>query len=537
MNWLWENTVSYRNTFADIHSLDMVAGFTMQESSSEFTSIPGENVLRDGRDFWYISPSYIYDPANNVNTIQSISNGVDAGLYYSMMSYLFRANYTLSNKYIVTVTFRRDGSSKFSKENRFSDFPSVAFGWNVGNESFMKSVDWISKLKLRASWGIIGNDKISYYDRYSRVQSSIIAVLGNPDAPVPAATYGKSGNPDLKWESTTQTDIGAEIGMFANRLTTEFDFYNRVTNDILVELSTPGHLGNGQGQRVRYNAASVLNRGFEFNLNWREKVGEVTYSVGLLGSTIHNEVLEIGGSSGVDSILIGGYLGDGRPVTLSRVGLPIGAFYGYKTDGIFQSEEELAAYPHSSQAGVGDLRFVDVTDDGILDGRDRTFIGSPIPKFIFGFNGMIEYKGMDLSVDFQGQTGNKIFNGKEVVRPDPYNFEKHVFDRWTGPGTSNTEPRPSFGGYNYTPSDRFIHDGSFLRLRSVTLGYTLPASLSQKAYIRQLRVYLKGTNLFTMTKFTGYTPEIGSYDVLSNGIDYGVYPITSAYSIGVNLLF
>ena len=537
MNWLWENTVSYRNTFADIHSLDMVAGFTMQESSSEFTSIPGENVLRDGQDFWYISPSYIYDPANNVNTIQSISNGVDAGLYYSMMSYLFRANYTLNNKYIVTVTFRRDGSSKFSKENRFSNFPSVAFGWNVGNEPFMKSVDWISKLKLRASWGIIGNDKISYYDRYSRVQSSIIAVLGNPDAPVPAATYGKSGNPDLKWESTTQTDIGAEVGMLANRLSTEFDFYNRVTNDILVELSTPGHLGNGQGQRVRYNAASVLNRGFEFNLNWREKVGEVTYSVGLLGSTIHNEVLEIGGNSGIDSTLIGGYLGDGRPVTLSRVGLPIGAFYGYKTDGIFQNDEELAAYPHSSQAGVGDLRFVDVTGEGTLDGRDRTFIGSPIPKFIFGFNGMIEYNGLDLGVDFQGQTGNKIFNGKEVVRPDPYNFEQHVFDRWTGPGTSNTEPRPSFGGYNYTPSDRFIHDGSFIRLRSLTLGYTLPASWSQKAYIQQFRVYLKGTNLLTMTKFTGYTPEIGSYDVLSNGIDYGAYPITSTYSIGVNLQF
>jgi TonB-linked SusC/RagA family outer membrane protein len=537
MNWLWENTVSYRNTFADIHSVDLVAGFTMQESSSEFTSIPGENVLRDGQDFWYISPSYIYDQANNVNTIQSISNGVDAGLYYSMMSYLFRTNYTLNNKYIVTVTFRRDGSSKFTKENRFSNFPSLAVGWNIGNEDFMKPVDWISKLKLRASWGIIGNEKISYFDRYARVQSSIIAVLGNPDAPVPAATYGKSGNPDLKWESTTQTDIGAEIGLLASRLTGEFDFYNRVTNDILVELSTPGHLGNGQGQRIRYNAASVLNRGFEFSINWREKAGDITYSAGFLGSTIHNEVLEIGGNSGVDSTLIGGYLGDGRPVTLSRVGLPIGAFYGYKTDGIFQSEEELTAYPHSSQAGVGDLRFVDVTGDGILDGRDRTFIGSPIPKFIFGFNGMIEYKGIDFGVDFQGQTGNKIFNGKEVVRPDPYNFEKHVIDRWTGPGTSNTEPRPSFGGYNYTPSDRFIHDGSFLRLRSVTLGYTLPASVSQKALIQQLRVYLKGTNLYTLTKFTGYTPEIGSYDVLSNGIDYGAYPITSNYSIGVNLQF
>ncbi len=537
LNWLWENTVSFRKEFADIHSLDIVAGFTMQESTSEFTSLSGENILRDGSDFWYISPSYIYDPANNVNTIQSISNGVDAGLYYSMMSYLFRANYSFNNKYIATVTFRRDGSSKFTRENRFSNFPSVAFGWNIGNESFMQNIDWISKLKLRASWGIIGNEKINYFDRYARVQSSIIAVLGNPDSPVPAATYGKSGNPDLKWESTTQTDIGAEVGLLANRLTGEFDFYNRVTNDILVELSTPGHLGNGQGQRVRYNAASVLNRGFEFSLNWREKVGDFTYSAGILGSTIHNEVLEIGGNSGVDSTLIGGYLGDGRPVTLSRVGLPIGAFYGYKTDGIFQSEEELAAYPHSSQAGVGDLRFVNVNGDEVLDGRDRTYIGSPIPKFIFGFNGMVEYRGMDLGIDFQGQTGNKIFNGKEVVRPDPYNFEQHVFERWTGPGSSNTEPRPSFGGYNFTPSDRFIHDGSFLRLRSVTFGYTLPSSLSNRAYIQQLRVYIKGTNLYTLTKFTGYTPEIGSYDVLSNGIDYGAYPITSTYSIGINLQF
>jgi hypothetical protein len=199
--------------------------------------------------------------------------------------------------------------------------------------------------------------------------------------------------------------------------------------------------------------------------------------------------------------------------------------------------EELNAYPHTSQAGIGDLRFVDVNDDNIIDGDDRTYIGSPIPKFIFGVNTQIEYKGVDFSLDFQGQTGNKIFNGKEVVRPDPYNFEKHVFDRWTGPGTSNTEPRPSFGGYNYTPSDRFIQDGSFVRLRSVTLGYTLPQRLSQKALIQQLRVYIKGSNIYTLTRVTGYTPEIGSYDVLSNGIDYGAYPITSNYSIGINLQF
>jgi TonB-linked SusC/RagA family outer membrane protein len=455
-----------------------------------------------------------------------------------MISYLFRTNYTLNSKYILTFTFRRDGSSKFSSGNRFSNFPSFAVGWNVGKESFMKSIPFISNLKVRGSWGIIGNEKISYYDRYSRVQSDLLAVLGNPDAPLPAASYGKNGNPDLKWESTTQTDLGAEIGFFKNRLTGEFDYYHRKTKDILVELSTPGHLGNGQGQKVRYNAASVLNRGFEFNLSWKESSGDFNYKVGILGSTIHNEVLTIGGSnSGIDSLLIGGYLGDGRPVTLSRVGLPIGAFYGYVTDGVFQTQGDLDAYPHSSQAEPGDLRFVDVNHDGKLDGLDRTYIGSPIPKFIFGFNAEVDYKGIDFSFDFQGQTGDKIFNGKEVVRPDPYNFEKHVFNRWTGPGTSNTEPKPSFGGYNFTPSDRFIQDGSFVRLRSVTLGYTLPSSIIKKELIQQLRVYIKGSNLFTLTKFTGYSPEIGSYDVLSNGIDFGIYPITSTYSFGVNLTF
>ncbi|MFH0760044.1 MAG: TonB-dependent receptor [Bacteroidota bacterium] len=533
--WLWENTVNYTKTFGK-HSLNLLGGYTMQESRSEILQLSGENVIRNGEDFWYLGPSYVYDEGK-VNTTSSIYNGVDANLYYSMISYLARANYTYLDKYMFTVTFRRDGSSKFTRENRYSNFPSFAAGWNIGREEFMKKYPVISNLKLRASWGIIGNEKISYYDRFARVQSDIFAVIGNPDAVIAAATYGKSGNPDLKWESTTQTDVGLEIGMFQNRLTGEFDFYNRVTDDILVELSTPGHMGNGLGQRIRYNAASVLNRGFEINLNWREKVGEITYGIGLLGSTIHNEVLSIGGNSGVDSVLIGGYLGDGRPVTRSMVGLPIGAFYGYVTDGVFQNQAELDAYPHDAQAGVGDLRFKDVNEDGKIDGSDRTYIGSPIPKFIFGANFSLQYKGFEFSADLQGQVGNKIFNGKEVVRPDPYNFEQHVFDRWTGEGTSNTEPQPSWGGYNYTPSDRFIQDGSFFRVRNVMLSYIVPESITKKLKTGELRVYLKGTNLYTLTRFTGYTPEIGSYDVLSNGIDYGIYPITAVYSIGLNLTF
>lgn len=534
--WLWENTVNYNKSFGK-HSLNLLGGYTMQESRSESLQLAGENVIRDAQDFWYIGPAYIVDATNGVNTLSSIYNGVDANLYYSMISFLARANYTFLDKYMFTATFRRDGSSKFTRENRFSNFPSFAAGWNIGREEFMERFPVISNLKLRASWGIIGNEKISYYDRFARVTSDMVAVFGNPDVAIPAATYGKSGNPDLRWESTTQTDIGLEIGLLKNRLTGEFDFYNRVTDDILVELSTPGHMGNGLGQKIRYNAASVLNRGFEINLNWREQRGEITYSVGLLGSTIHNEVLSIGGNSGVDSLLIGGYLGDGRPVTRSMVGLPIGAFYGYVTDGIFQNQAELDAYPHDALAGVGDLRFVDINNDGKINGLDRTFIGSPIPKFIYGANFSIQYRGLELSADLQGQAGNKIFNGKEVVRPDPYNFEKHVFDRWTGEGTSNTEPQPSWGGYNYSPSDRFIQDGSFLRIRNVMLTYLLPESLTGRLKVGEIRVYLKGTNLYTLTKFTGYTPEIGSFDVLSNGIDNGIYPVTAVYSIGFNLSF
>jgi hypothetical protein len=197
----------------------------------------------------------------------------------------------------------------------------------------------------------------------------------------------------------------------------------------------------------------------------------------------------------------------------------------------------LNAYPHTGDAGIGDLRRVDVNKDGVINDQDRTYLGSPIPKFIFGFNTEVSYKQFDISLSFQGQTGNKIYNAKEFIRPDAYNFEQHVIGRWTGEGTSTTEPRASFGGYNYIPSDKFIQDGSFLRVRSLVIGYTLPKSFSQRIHVEQLRVYLKGNNLYTLTKYTGYTPEIGSGDVLSSGIDTGIYPITSIYSFGINLTF
>ncbi|MFA5815109.1 MAG: TonB-dependent receptor [Bacteroidales bacterium] len=527
VTWLWENTLNYNQSF-EKHSINAVAGYTMQNTNAEYLNASGENIIRDGSDFWYLQYNNI--AGSGVNG--GFNNGVDG--YYSMISFLARANYSYNNKYIFTATFRRDGSSKFATENRFGNFPSFAAGWNISEESFMKKHAEISKLKLRASWGKIGNEKIAYSNRFSLTQD-LVTVFGIGDILYPGVSYGRSGNPDLKWEVTTQTDIGLEIGLFTNKLTGEFDYYNRITDDILVDLSTPGFLGNGQGQKITFNAGKVLNRGFEGNINWRDKVGEVSYSIGILASTIHNEVLSVGGSSGIDSLLYGGNIKGF--LTQSREGLPIGSFYGYKTDGIFQNQAELDAYPHTGDASVGDLRRVDVNGDHVINDQDRTYLGSPIPKFIFGFNAEASYKKFDVSFNLQGQTGNKIFNAKEFIRPDAYNFEQHVMDRWTGEGTSNSEPRATFGGYNYTPSDKFIQDGSFLRLRSVVIGYTLPKAFSQKIHVQEFRVYVKGNNIYTLTKFTGYTPEIGSGDVLSNGIDTGIYPITAMYSFGVNLTF
>ena len=452
------------------------------------------------------------------------------------MSYLFRANYTYNSKYILTATFRRDGSSKFSSSNRYGNFPSFAAGWVVSKEHFMDNLPVITNLKLRGSWGIIGNDKIPYDKQYSLTQS-LVAVFGNPPSANSAVTYDVSGNPNLKWESTTQGDAGLEIGLLKSKLTGEFDYYNRVTKDILIPLATSDYLGNGQGAREYFNAASVKNTGFEGKITWKDNIGKVGYSITFLGSTLKNKVLKVGGSSGIDSVLIGGFLSNGIAVTQSRVGLPIGAFYGYKTNGVFQSTDELNAYPHLSTAVPGDLRLVDVNGDGKIDDKDRTYIGSPIPKYILGLNFEVDYKGFDISFDLQGVYGNKLFNAKEVVRPDPYNWEKHVLGAWTGPGTSNSEPRATYGGNNYLPSDFFIQNGSFTRLRNVTLGYTLPSSITKKISINQLRIYVKGSNIYTLTKFTGYTPEIGSSDVLSNGIDYGTYPVTSVYSFGINLTF
>jgi TonB-linked SusC/RagA family outer membrane protein len=523
LSWLWENTLSYNRDIGK-HRIGSVIGYTMQEASSEDFSATGENILRDESDFWYIN-------ADNVNG-DLINNSVDPGLNYSMVSYLARANYTYDEKYLFTATFRRDGSSKFRKENRFANFPSFAIGWNVINEPFVQDIAILSNLKVRASWGIIGNEKINYRRQYSPVLNGVGAVFGYNEAVNSGSTFGVTGNQDLIWEDTYQTDAGVELGFFEDRLTAEVDYYHKTTKGILIDLPVPGFLGNGEGASITYNAAEVLNKGIEYSIGWQSEWNEIRYRIGTIGTTIHNEATKVFGTGGSGDRLL-----NGESTTSTSPGLPLGSFYGYVADGIFQNQAELDAYPHLSQALVGDLRYVDTNNDGVLNSEDRTNIGSPIPTFIYGINLSVGYKGFDFSVDFQGQTGNKIYNGKETVRPDLYNFEQHVFNRWKGEGTSNSEPRATAGGYNWLPSTRFIQDGSFFRLRTIQLGYKIPSAWSDKVKMKTARIFVAGTNVFTTTDFTGYSPEVASGSAINNGIDSSTYPVSAIYSAGVNLTF
>jgi len=526
-NWIWENTLGYQKEIRK-HRFDVLTGYTAQQNTSEGLSANIRDLIDENPDVWYINTGDL--------DFLTVGNGAETT---SIESFLFRLNYTFDDRFLFTGNFRRDGSSKFGENNRYGNFGSVALGWNIINEDFMAGMrDKIDNLKIRGSYGAVGNEKIRWDRQYTLVQNEQNAVFGPDGSLVPGASYGVLGNPDLRWEATEQLNIGFEIGVLENRLTAEVDYYSRTTNDILIDLQSPGHMGNGANQFTTFNAAQVRNRGLDFAITWRDQLENgIAYEFGVLGSTIENEVLAMGTLAGPGSTLIGGALGNGQFVTQTQIGTPIGAYYGYQVAGVFQSEAELSDLPSLANQQVGDLRFEDINGDGIIDEQDRTMIGSYIPDFIYGFNLNVAYKGFSVGLDFYGQLGGEIYNGKDAVRPEQANYEASVIDAWNGSGTSDTEPRPTAGGLNYLPSDYFIQDASFFRLRTATLAYQLPDRIAEQIKMRRASVYIRGTNLFTLSEYTGYTPEIASNNVLSSGIDMGVYPITAIYSLGINLSF
>jgi len=533
-NWLWENTLNFNKEF-DKHRIDAVVGYTSQEDNFEGFNISASNLFRDEI---LVIPEF--PDEDNPNRVRNFAETT------SLVSYLGRVNYTAFDKYLLTATFRADGSSKFAKDTRWGYFPSFALGWNIYEEPFFKNVNWIDKLKVRASWGIIGNEKVPFNSRFSLVDTNVGAVFGEGEVFLSGSTFDISGNPDLRWEETTTIDVGLEFSTLNNRLNFEFDYYDKNTNDILVDITVPGHLGNGSLARVTFNAAEVENTGFEFNANWNDTWGGLNYSISALGATVHNEVLGLGSDTGRDSFITLGNLGNGQLVKRIEKGFPIGYFYGFKVAGIFQNDDELSQFPRLPTQGVGDFRYEDTNGDGELTTEDRTFIGSPIPDFTYGFNIDLNYKNFNLGLDFQGEIGKEIYNGKKAIRFALLNFEDSVLDAWNGPGTSNTEPRLSLSNTNFLPSDAFVEDGSFFRLRNITLGYTFSDKVNSLLNIANANIYLRGTNIFTITDYSGYSPEIGNVSLGGNGersnsdrtgIDSGIFPVTSVYALGLNLAF
>ena len=519
--WLWENTATY-NYVSDRHRATVLGGITANKGYLETLGCGRVGIPGESSALWYC----------NAGAAEGMTNENFAE-DWAMLSYLFRTNYTLLDRYLFTGSLRVDGSSRFGEENRYGWFPSFALGWNIDEEDWFETVPAFDNLKLRGSWGRTGNDKIGAYPAVPLITGNLNAVFGTSEV----VTYGAApialANPEVKWEETTQLNIGADMTFLDNRLSFTTDWYRRQTDGILVQVPIPDYIGVNVQPFV--NAASVRNQGLEGALTWSDVFSDVRYEIGANGSTIDNEVLSLGG--GREEILGGGLGNEITFATRTVVGQPIGSFWGFRTDGIFQNAAEVAAGPTRGPEQPGDIRYVDLDGDGEITDADKTFIGSPIPDFVYGFHGSVEWRSFDFSAAFSGQSGNEIMNAKKAVRFGYDNFETSYLDRWTQTNPSNSEPRVTNAGHNYQASTRFIEDGSYLKLQSAQLGYRLSQSLAARMGVDQARIYVSGTNLFTITDYSGYSPEVTAFSVIDNGIDRGIYPTVRTYTVGIDLGF
>lgn len=519
-DWIWEQTLTYDHTWNE-HHITALGGYTAEERNGIWLGGSRENFPGTADEILYLS-------AGNDTTQMNFQGANDEAL----TSLLFRVNYTFKNKYLLTVSMRSDKSSRFTKANRTGNFPSASIGWNMTDESFVQGLDFLDRLKVRASYGVLGNQaSASGYPSTGAVSSALYGIFGPDESLNQGATLLSLSNANLQWETSRQADIGVEMGFFDGRLAMEVDWYNRETYDIIAAVPIPDYVGSQADPVV--NTAQVNNQGWDISANWRQG-GTVAYNFGVIVSPVTNSVEKLAeGRSEIFAAFL-----QGEPASHTIVGLPIGSFYGYKVGGIFQTQEEIAGSPTLGGEKPGDIRYEDTNLDGILNGDDRVYLGSPIPKITYSFTAGVEWNGFDFNADILGAGGHYVFNAKETFRFSVYNWEQHVEDRWTLENPSQTEPRITNGGHNYKVSDRFIEKGDFIRLRSLSLGYTLPTGISSKAKIDRMRVYVTGTNIWTSQEYSGYSPEFpnagNTYEV---GFDFGGYPIAKSWQAGIEIQF
>lgn len=523
-NWILENTLAYDTKIGD-HGIKVLVGQAAQEYKSYGFSAKAQNVPNNSEGDRYIKLGTL-----GTNTI------LDEGDLSTVASYFGRINYSFKNRYLLNASLRADGSSKFFGDDRWGYFPSIGAGWVISDESFMKNQKIFSSLKLRGSWGKIGNASVPSNLSVLRVTQSanLSPIFGG------VAYTGASINtvvpPTTVWERAVGTDIGIEASLLKNKLYIEADYYNKKTEQAIFDIPILGSVGTGSSSIVG-NQADFQNSGFEFSATWKDMMSNnLSYSVsGNIGIN-KNEVLSV--TTGGNPIYGGGAAATGGQLsTRTVVGQPIGEFYGLVVNGIFQNTAEIAGSAQTT-AKPGDFRYVDQNKDGVIDGKDRIAIGNPNPRVSFGINTNWNYKNFDLTLDFQGVSGVEIYNANLGLRFGNENFTKEFYDnRWHGQGTSNTYPSANIGGGdNYRPNTFFVEDGSYFRIRNMQLGYSLPNTLIDKWGIKKLRVYANAQNAFNFFKYRGFSPEVGGTPT-NAGIDANVYPLSAIYNFGVNLTF
>lgn len=519
---LWDNYLTYTKSFGK-HNLTAMAGSSAQNNHFEYLNGSVQNFASD--------------------QTQQISNGTSSTTLagnaseWALLSFMGRVNYSFNNKYIATATLRYDGSSRFGQNNKWGYFPSGSFAWRVSEEKFMQDIDWMNDLKLRVGYGVTGNQNIGNYSFASALQTVQYNFNGqNVTAVVPLAIP----NPNVHWESVEQANIGIDATLFKGRISLTADAYIKNTNDMLVPMSVPISSGYSDIVVPSINAGKVRNKGFEITVNSQNTKGAFAWNTSLNFSYNKNEVVSLNDSVPLPTASIG----LNQNLAIQKTGFPVSAFYGFITNGLFQSQAEVDKYAVQvpgddpfNRTSAGDIRFRDLNNDGKIDDEDRTYIGNPSPRFIFGMNNTFSYKGIYLSIFLQGVAGNDIFNANRIYQEGmavAQNQTTAVLDRWSPDYTNTTMPRAVFNDPNKNTrvSDRFVEDGSYLRIKNVTLGYNLPANLISHARLQSARIYLSGQNLFTFTNYTGFDPEVNT-----GGIDLNLYPVTRTISIGVNLIF
>lgn len=520
--WIWDNTLTYTPTLKKGHGMQILAGHTAErydgfEQSFRLDGVPSAKQYR------YLNTGR--DPVQGfINYQRPIAD------YGRRESYLGRVSYNYEGKYLLNASFRRDGSSKFPIQNRWGNFPSVGLGWMVSNENFMKNVRTINSLKIRGSWGRVGNDRINPSEFVTLLSTGLSAVFG--DQVVFGSTIAEIKDPNLKWETTEEIDLGVDFEAMNGHIAGVIDFYNKKTIGALFNIPLPGGLGDNNNSMLT-NAADILNRGLEVSVRYnKNSKGKFNYSLGVNATFNHNEVLGLG--NGLPTNF--GSLRNGEFATRVATGQAIGSFWVYETQGVFQTQAEVDAAPHFLGTKPGDFKVIDQNQDGKINDLDRIYAGSYQPKCFMGMNGSFKYANWDLNIDLLGNFGNKVFNGKKTVRyGGNYNIEKAVADaRWTPTNNTNTAPR-AFNGVP-KPTDYFVESGSFVRLNNLTIGYNLPAKIAKKSKVQGYRFFITAQNAFTWKKFSGFSAELPG-NPADAGIELDIYPTSSTFLTGLSIQF